>query len=404
MGNRTSRNKSSSLTTPKIVVVDTTELGALNGCVTLRCGPALRHVEPALLALPYQIAPELPSQLEELARAAEKDYWLLSEQVRHATPSNDPLTLAQAMERRMRAQNWGAAAATVPEGIPHLFHYAGHVALRADVPFTRQPLLLIFAPLQLHRLHSSFTAAIAAARDQHEATPHNSANDRATATLACLARAPWAPDDQPGPTREQAEQVMLDLRNDFLQRVPYQTAPANGTATPPADTHWTPLLHVCDCTIDWGWDTSEMDPTLFIDFCLKHHTKPCPWHADTSPTPSQDATATQPLRVRCPSSGRHTWARLATSDHVALGAELSRQLHELTDALTHTDDETLVAALPASCREIVAESGDDPLRAWSEQRLLDIVLNHGHDTFAFLTALAPAARHGNTADAPADNV
>ncbi len=387
MGNRTKR---SSPTSPTTMVVDSTEVSVQHGCVALRCGPALTHVAPSAVALPYQTVPDLPGRLEEAARAAEQDYWPLLDEVRRAATNHDPVALSRSLERRLRALDWSRATVMAPQGNPGLLHYSGHVALQTDAPFSRGPLRLIFDPLQLHRLRDTFERAIALARAQYEEAPQHPL-ERAAAALAAVARVPWAPQNQPQPTPEQAQRVIEDLQRDFLGRIPYQqaTGPAATTA-PPVDTHWTPLLHPCGCTVDWGWDRREMDPLAFIEYCLDHYTVPCPWDTPATESTPRPAPSQYPLRLLSPASGHHAWARPASGGNIPLGIELTRQLAELTTTITLTNPAVLAAGLPPRYCDIVTAGGDDPVRAWTEQRLTDIILNHGRDTLGFLATLTTA--------------
>ncbi|MFG2825175.1 hypothetical protein ACGFX4_37835 [Kitasatospora sp. NPDC048365] len=368
-------------TAPTTMIVDATQVSSWSGCLTLRCGPVLRHVASACVALPVNGFPDLPARLRTLALAAEPEYRPLAHQVFSTVPSGNPLALIQAMQRHLRGQDWDSAAAAAPDSELLLFHHSGHVVLQARAPFSRRPVRLILDPLQLLRLHATLEAAAADARRQHDAHPALPRDQRARTALAHLRHAPWAPHDTPDPTPEHVEEVMGRLQEDFLRRVPYQRSRTDENTAPPTDTHWTPLLHPCGCTTSWGWDKREMDPAMFMDFCLRAFPSPCPLHIDRGSA----APAVQPQHVQCPATNRRVWTRPATGDSIPLGAELARQLTTLTATVAETDPTELAARLPQQWHDAVAQSGDDPVRAWIEQRLLDILLNHGGDTIASIT-------------------
>ena len=397
MGNRTGVKKQHRTRPIAPLAVDATEVDAADGCLTLRCAPVRPGAAPVRAALPYPVAAGLPDRLEELADRAEHDYWPLIAQLQQRLLGSDPQAWGLALERHVRTQDWTAALAAAPLGDLRLFRHGGHIAVLVQAPYTGKPALLVFDPLQLRRLADTVRDAVDRAHRQYQSEPERTDTDRVAAALAALTRAPWPPLHQPV-TPEHAEQVMQNLHEEFLARVPYQRPSAPTAAAPPADTAWTPLLHPCGCTVDWGWDKHETHPDAFIQFCLRNHTAPCPWHTDTlTPTPTGPAGV---MPVLCPASGAGFWARKAGLADLTLGAELTRQLVELTRAVVEADPEVFTATLPAQWCRSVTTMGDDPLRAYLEQRLLDILLNRGADTMARLTALASAldARSDATED------
>jgi len=401
MGKRTGVKKQHRSPTLPPLVVDATEVGAAGGCLTLRCSPN-HPAAPTLIALPYWAAANLPQRLQELARVAENRYWPLMAQWRSDDPRQAPddveRALARATQRHVRGQDWRAALAAVADGNPQVFQHEGYVALHVRPPYSRKPALLVFDPLQLRRLAASFDSAVSRAHAQCQDDPQEEDAQRATSMLDRLADAPWPPPGQFDPTADEAEQVMQSLHEDYLARVPYQRAAAPTTAAPAADTAWTPLLHPCGCTVDWGWDGHEAPPDLFIPFCLRSYTAPCPWHSDSIAKPPAGGVA---ILVLCASSGARFWARKADRARLALGAELTRQLAELTSTVIEADPDVFTATLPAAwCRSVTA-MGDDPLRAYLEQRLVDIILNRGADTLASLTALSAASEAHPSAAPPA---
>lgn len=79
-----------------------------------------------------------------------------------------------------------------------------------------------------------------------------------------------------------------------------------------------------------------------------------------------------------PTAGPAFYAREATGDDVGLGRALAAELKELTSLMADESADALLAEIPPSYREWLSSRGYDPVEAWLELRLTDIVLNRGH--------------------------
>jgi TPR repeat protein len=139
---------------------------------------------------------------------------------------------------------------------------------------------------------------------------------------------------------------------------------------------WTPLRHTCDCVADWGWDAAHADPLNFIRWCMSAVDDVCPWHAiDPAGTISAPQT---PLMIGDPGAGPAFYAREATGEDVELGRTLAAELTELASLIAVADADAILAMIPPSYREWTSNQGYDPVEAWLDMRLADIVLNRGH--------------------------
>ncbi|MFJ4031513.1 hypothetical protein [Streptomyces griseoluteus] len=201
-----------------VVVADATEVGVSPGALMIRTGSLTSP--PTVAALPVELLDGFLRQVQAAARAAEEDYWSLIPAFRAGARSEDNTELARAKEQWLRAQPWNTALDNGGGANHHplfLVEYAGHVGLVAAAPFTRARTLVIFDPLQLHRLAPALLkAASGAAQGMSEANPRVSVRlARARQEWTAM---PWPATPLTLPTQQQAEAVISELRTDFLRR------------------------------------------------------------------------------------------------------------------------------------------------------------------------------------------
>ncbi|MFG3710849.1 hypothetical protein [Micromonospora sp. NPDC047730] len=143
----------------------------------------------------------------------------------------------------------------------------------------------------------------------------------------------------------------------------------------PAGITWTPLKMTCGCVIDWGWDSNKVPPPVFIQWCISTVGTNCPWHGGETgqavPRPDHETIA-----LTNPADGVSFYARKATGDDIALGERLAEELRQLMDKVTN-DKLAVIKEIPLKYRKWLYANGYDPLEAWLDQRLTDIVLNRG---------------------------
>ncbi|MEV5210890.1 hypothetical protein AB0K35_25780 [Micromonospora sp. NPDC053740] len=146
----------------------------------------------------------------------------------------------------------------------------------------------------------------------------------------------------------------------------------------PAKIAWTPLKHRCGCVADWGWDSEAIPPPQFIAWCINVVGENCPWHGGET---EQDMPipANETIALTHPGSGASIYVRKATGSDVALGEQLAADLQGLMEKATN-NKLALVGEIPPRYRKWLYANGYDPLEAWLDQRLTDIVLNRGEVT------------------------
>jgi hypothetical protein len=208
----------------RLVVVDTCEVGAREGMLTLRVGKP--EAPPACAAIPAATAVGLVGHLRTSSLDAEEVYWDAIGPVVQGTGSRDPATVAAAMEAWLLRQDWAGVLRRVPAGADEMFlvSHAGHVGLAVAPPFSDRRCLLIFDPMQLRRLGPSFQSALAAAG---ESTPPTITPDTVTAVVGLLQALTWPSPELVEATAEQAEAEMLRRRREFLAREPFIRSPGN---------------------------------------------------------------------------------------------------------------------------------------------------------------------------------
>ncbi|MET8697161.1 hypothetical protein ABZV65_32000 [Streptomyces bauhiniae] len=204
-----------------VVVADATEVSVSPGALVIRTGSLTSP--PTVAALPAEILDGFLRQVQAASRAAEEDYWRLIPAFRAGARSEDNTELARAKEQWLRAQPWKTALDNAGGANHHplfLVEYAGHVGLVAAAPFTRARKLVIFDPLQLHRLAPTLLkAASGAAQSMPGADPHVPV--RLARALQVWTAMPWPATAPTLPTQQQAEAVISGLRTDFLRRPPF---------------------------------------------------------------------------------------------------------------------------------------------------------------------------------------
>ncbi|MFJ9127839.1 hypothetical protein ACIRJS_27440 [Streptomyces sp. NPDC102340] len=144
---------------------------------------------------------------------------------------------------------------------------------------------------------------------------------------------------------------------------------------------WTPLEQACGCVAEWGWDGRNADPHTFMAWTSTRPVAPCPWHAETlAGTEGKDLPDT--LVVQPHGTDVLIHVRRAAADRHELGRELSRCLAALF-GLIADGEQAVLEQIPAGYRNWLANNTPAPANAWVDQRLMEILLNHGR------TALPP---------------
>ncbi|MFJ8536866.1 hypothetical protein [Streptomyces sp. NPDC093591] len=205
---------------PTVLVADVTEISAWPGVLVVRTGPLTRP--PTVLTIPAEIIGSFVPTLQEAARAAEEEYWDLLPAFRAGARSEDNTELARAKEEWLLSQPWQQEMRRVLGNERHrlfFMDYAGHVGVVLAPPYTATPHLLIFDPLQLHRLAPALRqAATAVTRSLPDATADPA---QRLATAHCeWSSAPWPRIAVVLPTQQQADEVITGLRTNFLRRTP----------------------------------------------------------------------------------------------------------------------------------------------------------------------------------------
>ncbi|MFJ6900565.1 hypothetical protein [Streptomyces hokutonensis] len=205
---------------PTVVVADATEIGTSPGVLIVRTGPLTKT--PTVLTLPAETVDSFVSTLHKAACTAEEEYWDLLPAFRAGAESDDITELAKAKETWLLAQPWRQEMRQVlGQRSDRLFFidYVGHVAVVAAPPYAATPHLLIFDPLQLHRLAPAFRQAAARARHGMPAATVDPVQ-RLAATHREWSCLPWPRDPVVLPTQQQADAVITGLRSTFLRRPP----------------------------------------------------------------------------------------------------------------------------------------------------------------------------------------
>ncbi|WP_327742839.1 hypothetical protein OHO28_51330 [Streptomyces europaeiscabiei] len=206
--------------TPAIVVADTTEIGASPGVLVVRTGPFTRT--PKVFTVPAEMVGSFVPKLHDAACAAEEEYWDLLPTFRTGAASDDAAELARAKEKWLLSQPWQReqqrVLGTKPDRL-FLMDYAGHVGVVAAAPYAAAPHLLIFDPLQLHRLAPVIQQPAAQAWHSLPDAVADPAQ-RLAATQREWASVPWPRTPVTLPAQQQAERVITGLRTEFLRRAP----------------------------------------------------------------------------------------------------------------------------------------------------------------------------------------
>ncbi|WP_108999055.1 hypothetical protein [Streptomyces rishiriensis] len=138
---------------------------------------------------------------------------------------------------------------------------------------------------------------------------------------------------------------------------------------------WTPLKQACGCVIDWGWSSQTADPMTFSNWCVSRPIVPCPWH--TTPVagvPGPDLPDEITVQPHGTSVLLH--ARKAAADRHELGGELTFRLAHLMETVSRGQTAVLDDA-PAGFRSWLIANTADPVQAWLEHELCEIILNQG---------------------------
>jgi hypothetical protein len=131
----------------------------------------------------------------------------------------------------------------------------------------------------------------------------------------------------------------------------------------PVSPVFTPVKQDCGCVIDWGWDSRSVAPPLFIHWCMQMPDVPCPWHGGLS-SPLPDGPEGDLLCV--------------------IQSGTRALFYDVTDQVMRTPPGHVPGSVPTHFRRWLYENDPDPMNAWLDQRLTDIVLNRGADTIAAL--------------------
>ncbi|TJZ50359.1 trypsin-like peptidase domain-containing protein [Streptomyces piniterrae] len=138
--------------------------------------------------------------------------------------------------------------------------------------------------------------------------------------------------------------------------------------------HWTPLRQDCGCVIDWGWEVTSVPLDSFVSWCTYVVALACPWHGAESGQPL-DIPDGVPVALRDRDCGTAIYARQATGEDIALGKKLADALQAFTEQRAASDRSSILAEIPPQYQDFLRAGGYDPVEAWLEQRLVDIILN-----------------------------
>ncbi|MFD7135899.1 hypothetical protein [Streptomyces sp. NPDC059894] len=205
---------------PAIVVADVTEIGASPGVLVIRTGPLTKM--PKVITVPAEMIDTFVSKMQEAARAAEEDYWGLLPAFRAGAATDDTAELTRAKDKWVLSQPWRQEMQqALGNHHSRLFFmdYVGHVGVVAAAPYVAAPHLLIFDPLQLHRLAPAVRRAAAQAWHSLPAAVADP-TQRLTAAQHEWASVPWPRTPVTLPTQQQADKVITGLRTEFLRRAP----------------------------------------------------------------------------------------------------------------------------------------------------------------------------------------
>ena len=102
----------------------------------------------------------------------------------------------------------------------------------------------------------------------------------------------------------------------------------------------------------------------------------CPWHGRAAGRPIL-SPASEAVRVEDPSSGFSFFARRASAADVDHGERLAGQLRELVAKIVGRDEQALLAEIPDRQLDWLRANGYNPVDAWLDRRLTEIILNRG---------------------------
>lgn len=162
--------------------------------------------------------------------------------------------------------------------------------------------------------------------------------------------------------------------------------PFLGVRSMPEGVAWTPLEHRCGCVVEWGWEGTTSNPLAFMSFCAVAVESACPWHGAESGRPIS-SPRWQVLDMHNPQDGTSFYARMAEADDVQLGREITRQLRSLLTLVDRHDRQAIIAQMPPVLVAGYSRKGYDPVHAWVQGRMTDLLLNRGADTQGHLAAL-----------------
>ncbi|MFG2387030.1 hypothetical protein [Streptomyces avermitilis] len=167
--------------------------------------------------------PSFLSNLEQARLDAEEEYWSVVRHVMATVRSDSPADAARALERWLLAQKWSKVLGALPDDAAHslpLLTYAGHIGFRLAPPYTTSRVLVIFDPLQLHRLEPALLHHCLLAQQQ---AANSSAHPRDALALALreLCSLPWPPGPAAEPSPEEAGRYMQGRYEAFQCRSPY---------------------------------------------------------------------------------------------------------------------------------------------------------------------------------------
>lgn len=227
MGKRTGVKKQRPSPAHVPLVVNSLEVGAAYGCLTLRSAGYDPASRPQCLAIPHETLPGVFDNLTQALAHAEEDYWNELRRARAATKDDpDPEAVPRSMERVLKRQGWQGVlnhAGPLPTDSPTLLllTHAGHVALYATPPLCRAALFAVYDPLQLLRQLPAIQRAAAGAREQHQRLPAAPVWQRLQWALDYLEGSAWDLGGYVPPTRGQAVRSMDEQWTSFLARAPY---------------------------------------------------------------------------------------------------------------------------------------------------------------------------------------
>ncbi|MBF6456135.1 hypothetical protein [Nocardia cyriacigeorgica] len=201
------------------IVVDRVEIVTVHGTLALRFSDTVGL--PFSVVFPAEFAVNALGPLRSAILEAEEAYWSLVPSLVRSFGTAEPNVVAERMAAWHREQGWDRviefATADGPASVMLLTH-AGHVGICADPPYSGEPLLAIFDPLQLRRIEPGLVSALGQAL-REQGSRHWS--QRLRAARRHIDSRQWIiPGDYCDPAPEAAAAHMRERYVEYLRRSP----------------------------------------------------------------------------------------------------------------------------------------------------------------------------------------